>query len=189
MTSTELPRCPTCGVQFVGATACRGYCSPACWPEVVDERRAEQHEPTPAKGTAQPPSLSADTDAATGRTRDRNRKPARRGRSSPKRNALVNKTLGYRRFFAAVAALDKPLSVGAVAVWCWLWTCAKAGRAKLTTRKLAQRFGVDQSTATRWTGELARVGLIETLRRGKPGRSATIVRVRYSPDTKPDGQP
>ena len=134
------------------------------------------------------PSPRADTDAASGRTRDRNRKPARRGRSA-KRNALVERVLGYRRFFNTMTALDEPLSVGAVAVWCWLWTCAKAGRAKLTTRKLAQRFRVGQSTATRWTGELARVGLIETLRRGKPGRSATIVRVRYSPDTKPDGQP
>ena len=135
------------------------------------------------------PSPDARTDAASsGPARDHGRQSAKRGRSA-KRNALVNKTLGYRRFFAAVAALDEPLSVGAVAVWCWLWTCERKGRDKFTTRKLAQRFHVDQSTATRWMGELARVGLIEMVRRGKPGRSATIVRVRYSPDTKPDGQP
>jgi len=133
------------------------------------------------------PSSPADTDAASsGPARDRGRQSAKRGRGA-KRNVLVERVTGQRQFFEAAAELE--LSAGAIAVWCWLWTCAKAGRAKLTTRKLAQRFRVDQSTATRWTGELARVGLIETLRRGKPGRSATIVRVRYSPDTKPDGQP
>jgi len=132
------------------------------------------------------PSPHVRTDAASSApARDRGRqskRQRRRGRSE--RNALVERVRGYRQFFEAVAALDPPLSPGAVAVWVWLWTCERKGRAKFTTRKLAQRFGVDQSTATRWTGELARVGLIEMVRRGKPGRSATIVRVRYSPNTK-----
>jgi len=163
--------CPTCGIKFVPTTANPIYCAPACWPQVQAERAAARQ--AAARQAARP------TPAA---------KPKRRTRSA-KRNALVRRVLGYRQLFNAVAALDEPLSVGAVAVWCWLWTCERKGRAKFTTRKLAQRFGVDQSTATRWTGELARVGLIEMVRRGKPGRSATIVRVRYSPDTKPDGQP
>jgi DNA-binding transcriptional ArsR family regulator len=150
--------------------------------------RADQDEPDGRKGTPQSPSPHADTDAASGRTRDRNRKPARRGRSA-KRNALVERVRGYRQFFEAVAALDPPLSPGAVAVWCWLWTCTRKGQAKYTVRRLAERFGVVPSTVSRWVGELTNAGFVETVRRGKPGRSATIVRVRHSPNTKPDGQP
>jgi len=111
----------------------------------------------------------------------------RRGRSE--RNALVERVRGYRQFFEAVATLDPPLSPGAVTVWCWLWTCTRKGQAKYTVRRLAERFGVVPSTVSRWVGELTNAGFVETMRRGKPGRSATIVRIRYSPNTKPDGQP
>ena len=133
------------------------------------------------------PSPDARTDAASsGPARDRGRQSARRGRSS-KRNALVERVTGQRQFFEAAAELE--LSAGAIAVWCWLWTCTRKGQAKYTVRRLAERFGVVPSTVSRWVGELTNAGFVETVRRGKPGRSATIVRIRYSPNTKPDGQP
>jgi len=148
--------------------------------------RAEQHEPTPAKGAPQPPSPDARTDAASsGPARDRGRQSAKRGRLV-KRNALVNKTLGYRQFFNAVAALDEPLSVGAVAVWCWLWTCTRKGRARLSVRRLAQRFSVNKSSTQRWVDELEHAGLVRVIRRGQHGRSATVVAVYYSPRQSTD---
>jgi len=113
-------------------------------------------------------------------------KPKRRTRSA-KRNALVERVTGQRQFFEAAAELE--LSAGAIAVWCWLWTCTRKGQAKYTVRRLAERFGVVPSTVSRWVGELTNAGFVETVRRGKPGRSATIVRVRHSPDTTPDGRP
>jgi len=131
------------------------------------------------------PSPDARTEASPGPARDRNRKPARRGRSA-KRNALVNKTLGYRRFFAAVAALDEPLSVGAIATWCWLWSCERKGRARLSVRRLAQRFGVNKSSTQRWVDELEHAGLLQVIRRGRHGRSATVVAVYYSPRQSTD---
>jgi hypothetical protein len=180
--SATLPQCPACGARHATANRFNGCC---CWPcadRMAESRnRADRHNPGDGKGTSQPPSSSGRSDAASsGQARDRDRRSAKRGRTT-KRNALVRRVLGYRQFFNAAAALDEPLSVGAVAVWCWLWTCERKGCAKLTTRKLAQRFGVNQSTATRWTVELARVGFIKLVRRGRPNRSATIVRVRYSP--------
>jgi DNA-binding transcriptional ArsR family regulator len=133
------------------------------------------------------PSPHARTDAASaGPARDPNRRSARRGRSA-KRNALVERVTGQRQFFEAATELE--LSAGAIAVWCWLWTCTRKGQARYTVRRLAERFGVVPSTVSRWVSELTNAGFVETVRRGKPGRSATIVRVRYSPDTQPDGRP
>ena len=135
--------------------------------------------------TVPSPDARTDTEAASGRTRDRGRQSAKRGRTA-KRNALVNKTLGYRQFFNAVAALDEPLSVGAIVVWCWLWTCERKGRARLSVRRLAQRFGVNKSSTQRWVDELEHAGLIQVIRRGRHGRSATVVAVYYSPRRQTD---
>ena len=112
-------------------------------------------------------------------------KPKHRTRSA-KRNALVRRVLGYRQFFNAVAALDEPLSVGAIVVWCWLWTCKRKGRARLSVRRLAQRFGVNKSSTQRWVDELEHAGLIQVIRRGRHGRSATVVAVYYSPRRQTD---
>ena len=105
---------------------------------------------------------------------------------SAKRNALVRRVLGYRQFFNAVAALDEPLSAGAIVVWCWLWTCERKGRARLSVRRLAQRFGVNKSSTQRWVDELEHAGLLQVIRRGRHGRSATVVAVYYSPRQQTD---
>jgi AraC-like DNA-binding protein len=132
------------------------------------------------------PSPGARTDAASsGPARDRGRQSAKRGRAA-KRNALVRRVLGYRQFFNAVAALDPPLSPGAIVVWCWLWTCERKGRARLSVRRLAQRFGVNKSSTQRWVDELEHAGLIQVIRRGRHGRSATVVAVYYSPRRQTD---
>jgi hypothetical protein len=55
-------------------------------------------------------------------------------RSRRKGNPVVAKLLGSRRFFDALPNLEPRLSPGAVAVWCWLWTCAKKGRARCSAR-------------------------------------------------------
>jgi len=155
--------CPTCSIPFTPTPMNPIYCAPACWPEVQAERAAAR------QATAR---QAAATTAAA--------KPKRRTRPA-KRNALVRRVLGYRQFFNAVAALDEPLSVGAIVVWCWLWTCERKGRARLSVRRLAQRFGVNKSSTQRWVDELERAGLVQVIRRGRHGRSATVAAVYYSP--------
>jgi DNA-binding transcriptional ArsR family regulator len=185
--TATLPQCPACGARHATANRFDGYC---CWPcadRMTESRnRTDRHNPDEGKGTSQPPSAYARTDATSDPTRDRGRRSARRGRST-KRNALVERVTGQRQFFEAATELE--LSAGAIAVWCWLWTCTRKGQAKYTVRRLAERFGVVPSTVSRWVGELTNAGFVETVRRGKPGRSATIVRVRHSPNTNPDGRP
>ena len=160
--------CPTCGIPFTPTPLSPNYCTPGCWPEVQAERAAARQ--AAARQAARP------TPAA---------KPKHRTRSA-KRNALVRRVLGYRQFFNAVAALDEPLSVGAIVVWCWLWTCKRKGRARLSVRRLAQRFGVNKSSTQRWVDELEHAGLIQVIRRGRHGRSATVVAVYYSPRRQTD---
>jgi hypothetical protein len=101
-------------------------------------------------------------------------------------NPVVRKVLGYSRFFAVLPALEPRLSAGAVAVWCWLWTCERKGFARVTVRRLASRFRVGQGTAARWLAELDSAGLMRVVRRGRPNRSASVVRVRCTPaQTRP----
>jgi hypothetical protein len=169
MTSAELPRCPTCGVQFVGATACRGYCSPACWPEAVDERRAEQHEPTPAKGAQQPPSPHARTDAASGRTRDRNRKPARRGRSE--RFAALNA-------FVDFGIADAKLTPAEALVWLVLFRDTKAnGLARTGQTDIARRAGLSVRGVKKAIRALNAKGMVHVLNRGRLNVGPSVYRV------------
>jgi DNA-binding transcriptional ArsR family regulator len=149
--------CPTCGITFTPTPANPTYCSPACWPEVQAERLATHQ--------AVRPTLA---------------KPKRQF-GSVKRNALVRRVVGYRRFFDAVAQLKPPLSAGAIAAWCWLWSCERKGRARLSVRRLAKRFSASKSSAQRWLAELERAGLIRIIRSGRYGHSATVAAVRYSP--------
>ena len=97
-----------------------------------------------------------------------------------KPNPVVVKVLGYRRFFDNLSELVPPLSAGAVAVWSWLWTCAKKGRARCSARKLARRFGVTKSTAARWLAELTAAGFVLVEERGRTGQSPSLVLVRAS---------
>jgi len=151
--------CPTCGITFTPTPANPNYCSPACWPEVQAERVAKEGvRPTP------------------------NVKPYRQF-GSARRNALVRRMVGYRRFFDTVTKLKSPLSPGAIAAWCWLWTCERKGRARLSVRRLAKRFSASKSSAQRWLAELERAGLIRTIRSGRYEHSATVVAVYYSPQT------
>ena len=174
MTSTELPRCPTCGVQFVGATACRGYCSPACWPEVVAERRADQDEPDGLKGTPQPPSPRADTDAASsGPARDRNRKPARRGRSE--RFALLNA-------FVDVTLAD--LTGAEAKVWLILYRDTKAnGVARTGQADLARRAGLTVRGVQKALDKLSAKGLVVVVHRGRLNAGPTTYRVHATGTT------
>jgi DNA-binding transcriptional ArsR family regulator len=186
--TATLPQCPACGARHATANRFNGCC---CWPcadRMAESRnRADRHNPGEGKGTSQPPSVHVRPDpASSGQARAPNRRSAKRGRTA-KRNALVERVTGQRQFFEAATELE--LSAGAIAVWCWLWTCTRNGQAKYTVRRLAERFGVVPSTVSRWVGELTNAGFVETVRRGKPGRSATIVRVRHSPDTTPDRRP
>ena len=175
MTSAELPRCPTCGVQFVGATACRGYCSPACWPEAVDERRAEQHEPTPAKGAQQPPSPCArtDTEAASGPARARGRKPARRCRSE--RFALLNA-------FVDVTLAD--LTGAEAKVWLILFRDTKAnGLACTGQADLARRAGLTVRGVQKALDKLSAKGLVVVVHRGRLNAGPTTYRVHATGTT------
>lgn len=101
---------------------------------------------------------------------------AKRGKANP----VVAKILGYRRFFTAIEKLDPPLSPGSIALWCWLWTCERKGVARCTIRRVAKRFRFSVSTAQRRLDELKQAGFVRTVRKGKPNRSASLLRVRCS---------
>lgn len=111
------------------------------------------------------------------------RAPAPRRDGKRKPNPVVEKVLGYRRFFDGLPALEPRLSPGAVAVWCWLWTCERKGRSLCTVRRLAERFGVANSTAARWLAELRIAGFVRVVDRGQPGRTASVVLIRIKPAT------
>lgn len=115
---------------------------------------------------------------AKGQRTDGKRKP----------NPVVVKVLGYRRFFDELPGISPPLSAGAVAVWCWLWTCERKGLARCTVRSLARRFGVGPSTAGRWLAELRGTGFAQVVRRGCQGKAATVIRVRTSPKRVADAE-
>lgn len=106
--------------------------------------------------------------------------PSPESRKKRKGNGVMVKLVGYRRFFEALPNLEPPLPPGSVAVWCWLWTCAKKGRARCSVRKLAKRFHVTKSTAGRWLAGLTAAGFVRIEERGRTGRSASRVRVRAS---------
>lgn len=110
---------------------------------------------------------------------------ARTGRKS---NRVVAKLLGYRRFFERLPNLDPRLSPGAVGLWCWLWTCERKGYARCSVRKLAKRFASGQGTMVGRLRELREAGFITIARRGRTGRTCTVVRVRPNPKRQPDQQ-
>jgi DNA-binding transcriptional ArsR family regulator len=118
------------------------------------------------------------TEAAFLHANGRGTPPAPSRRRKGKRNPVVRKLLGYRQFLDALPDLDPRLSHGAVALWCWLWTCEQKGRARSTARRIGDRFGVAKSTASRWLAELTAAGFVKVIRRGQAGRSASVVRVR-----------
>lgn len=100
--------------------------------------------------------------------------PAGRRKQSP----VVEKLLGYRRFFDALPNLDPRLSPGAVALWCWLWTCERKGQARCSVRALARRFGAGFSTVVKRLRELRAAGLVRVVERGRTGKTCTVVLVR-----------
>lgn len=153
---------------------------PDAWPrEWLDERR---ELPVGFARPADP----READLITGRISERAfldarapvRAPAPRRIPQRKVSPVVQKLLGYRRFLDALAGLEPRLSPGAVALWCWLWTCEGNGEARCSARKLGARFRVAPSTATRWLQELTRAGLVTVTRPGRRGQSATVVRVQ-----------
>jgi len=111
--------------------------------------------------------------------------PRPRDRGKRKLNPVVRKVRGYAAFFGRLDSREPRLSSGAVALWCWLWTCERKGHARCTARRLAERFGVAPSTSKRWLAELRTAGFVQTVRRGTPGRSASLVRVRPTPRAPP----
>lgn len=95
-----------------------------------------------------------------------------------KPSPVVEKVLGYRQFFDALPDLDPRLSPGAVALWCWLWTCTAKGQARCSVRALARRFGAGHSTIVKRLRELRAAGLIWEVQRGRTGKTCTVLLVR-----------
>ena len=114
------------------------------------------------------------------------RAPAPRRDGKRKPNPVVEKVLGYRRFFDALAALNPRLSPGAVALWCWLWTCERKGLSRYSVRKLAKRFGSGLTTTVSRLKELREAGFIKIVRRGRTGRTCTVARIRPTPKRRAD---
>ncbi len=162
------------------------YC-PEAWPrEWLDVSRE-----LPSGFTRPADPLEADlitgrlTEAAflhtTGRGANRSATPSSRSEGKRKPNAVIVKLLGYRRFLDGLPTQEPRLSAGAVALWCWLWTCERKGLSRCTSNRMANRFRVVPSTAKRWLAELRQAGFVRTVRRGKPGRCASVVHVRPTP--------
>ncbi len=114
------------------------------------------------------------------------RAPAPRRDGKRKPNPVVEKVLGYRRFFDGLPALNPRLSPGAVAVWGWLWTCEGKGLSRYTVRKLAKRFGISPTTAGKCLAGLREAGFIKIVRRGRTGRTCTVVRIWATPKRRAD---
>ena len=105
--------------------------------------------------------------------------PSLRPKGKP--GPLVAKVMGYRAFFARLPTLDPQLSVGAVALWCWLWTCERKGLARCSVRKLAKRFGCGLTSTVNRLKELREAGFVRTVRRGRTGKTCTVVRIWPTP--------
>lgn len=112
--------------------------------------------------------------------------PVRRRDQTRKPNPVVAKALGYRRFFDGLPGLAPRLSPGAVALWCWLWTCERKRRSRCSVRKLATRFGSGLTTIVNRLKELREAGFIRVVRRGRTGRACTVVRIRANPERRAD---
>ncbi len=117
----------------------------------------------------------------TGRGVSRPATPSSHSEGKRRPNPVVAKLLGYRQFLDALPDLKPRLSAGAVATWCWLWTCERKGLSRCTVRKLAKRFDNGKSTAERWLAELREAGFIRIVRRGRTGTTPSVVRVRPIP--------
>lgn len=131
-------------------------------------------------GKAGPPSPAA----APGTTQGKGR---RKGKPSP----VVKKLFGWNRFLDGLRDRDPKLHPLAVAVWCWLWRCAKDGLARATERKLAERFGVGRATIRARVRELLDAGFLAVVQVGRRDHSPTVYRVRPTPKkpTSTDAEP
>lgn len=105
--------------------------------------------------------------------------PAKRKRTVP---PVVRKLLGWNRFLDALTRREPRLHPLAVALWCWLWRCERKGFARTSERKLAERFGVGRSTVRARLADLRAAGFLAVARRGTFTRSATVYRVRPTPN-------
>ena len=97
-----------------------------------------------------------------------------------RQNAVVTKILGYNRFLDGLTKRKPRLRPLSVALWCWLWKCERKGVARCTLAKLADRFAVSRSTVHRHLAKLRDAGFLKMLRPGKPGKTASVYRIRPS---------
>jgi hypothetical protein len=96
---------------------------------------------------------------------------------------VVRKLFGWNRFLDGLKDREPKLTPLAVALWCWLWRCAKDGHARATENRLGLRFGVCRNTIRKKLRELEQAGFLSTIRKGKKLRSPTVYRVRPMPRT------
>jgi len=172
--TAELPQCPACGARHATANRFDGCC---CWPcadRMAESRnRADQDEPDGRKGTPQPPSPDARTDAASGRTRDRGRQSARRGRSE--RFALLN---AFVDFSIATAKLTPAEAL----VWLVLFRDTKVnGTARTGQSDIARRTGLSVRGVQKAIDRLQTKGLIDVVQRGRLNAGPSVYRVRATP--------
>jgi hypothetical protein len=168
--TAELPQCPACGARHATANRFDGCCCWSCADRMAESRnRADRHNPGKGKGTPQPPSPPPRTDAASGRTRDRNRKPARRGRSE--RFAALNA-------FVDFGIADADLTPAEALVWLVLYRDTKAnGVARTAQADIARRVGLDVRTVRRAVASLEAKGMLQIVRRGRLNAGPSTYRV------------
>lgn len=156
--------CPTCGLRGELATIYRGYCSPACHPDVIAERQARL---AASRVASKPP--------PSGQHGIRQSRLKRRTRSE--RFAVLNA-------FVDFGIADAGLTPAEALVWLVLYRDTKGdGLARTGQADIARRAGLDVRTVRRAVASLEAKGLLETVRRGRLNVGPSVYRVRPTAQT------
>jgi Bacterial regulatory proteins, gntR family len=90
---------------------------------------------------------------------DKESQPERKQKRSP----AIAKLLGYRSFYDGLPTAP-PLSPLAIAIWNWLWTCAKKKLVLTSERQLEKRFNRTRMTIRKSLRELEQSGMLTICR-------------------------
>jgi hypothetical protein len=149
-----MTNCPTCGIRFTPTPASPVYCSPACWPQVREERGAFRPDDGEIAATAAARSVAT-------------AKPKRRTRSE--RFATLNAFVDM-----GMAGLTR----AEVKVWLILFRDTKAnGTARTGQRDIARRAGLKPRMVRYALASLEAKGMLQTVRRGRLNEGPSIYRV------------
>ena len=152
------PICPTCGLRGELATIYRGYCSPACHPDVIAEYQARL---AASRVTSKP--------SPSGQHGIRQSRLKRRTRSE--RFAVLNA-------FVDFGIADAGLTPAEALVWLVLYRDTKGdGLARTAQADIARRAGLSVRGVKLALRTLKAKGMVQVVRRGQLNVGPSIYRV------------